>query len=62
MTAQTNNRFMLTGLVLAVVVGIGAVTAFVLRQHFGPIEYLMLPVGLNGIGMMVAAKFTPVQD
>jgi hypothetical protein len=60
MTAQANSRFMLVGLVLTVIGGVGAVTAFVRSQDFGSIEYLM-PRGLIGIGMMLAAKLTPVQ-
>jgi hypothetical protein len=33
-----------------------------LGTTLGPAKYLMVPIALIGIGMMVAAKFTPVQD
>ena len=62
MTAQINNRLTLIGLALAIVGGIGALASFVLGQNLGPVKYVVLPVALIGIGMMVAAKFTPVQD
>jgi len=61
-TTQTNNRFMLVGLVLAAVGGIGTAMSFALGYDIGAAKYLVTPLTLIGIGMMVAAKFTPVQD
>ena len=62
MTAQMTNRFMLVGLVLAAVGGIGTAMSFALGYDIGAAKYLVTPLTLIGIGMMVAAKFTPVQD
>ena len=62
MTTQTNNRFMLVGFVLAAVGGIGTAMSFALGYDIGAAKYLVTPLTLIGIGMMVAAKFTPVQD
>ena len=53
---------MLVGLVLAAVGGIGTAMSFALGYDIGAAKYLVTPLTLIGIGMMVAAKFTPVQD
>ena len=48
---------MLAGLVL-VAGGVGALVSF----SYGPSKYAVLPLALLGVGMMVAAIFTPVHD
>ena len=58
MTRQTNGRCMLAGLVLVLAGGLGALVSF----SYGPSKYLVLPLALIGVGMMVAAIFTPVHD
>ena len=55
MTAQMNNRFMLVGLVLAAVGGIGTAMSFALGYDIGAAKYLVTPLTLIGIGMMLAA-------
>jgi hypothetical protein len=62
MTTETNSRFMLIGLVLALFGIGGALMSFALGHDIGAGKYLVVPIALIGIGMMVAAKFTPVQD
>jgi len=49
---------MLAGLVLVIAGGVSALVSF----SYGPSKYLVLPLALIGVGMMVAAIFTPVQD
>ena len=49
---------MLAGLVLVLAGGLGALVSF----SYGPSKYLVLPLALIGVGMMVAAIFTPVHD
>ena len=51
---------MLAGLVLVLAGGVGALVSF--SYDIGPSKYLILPLTLIGVGMMVAAIFTPVQD
>jgi len=62
MTTETSSPLMLIGLVLALFGGGGALMSFGVGHDIGAGKYLMVPIALIGIGMMMAAKFTPVQQ